>query len=285
MPADALLYDQNVLDWVLAGELTGDREYIGRGFVHSARGLTDWEKQFIQWTFEPAKERSPLNGMSSGVYDQEYTLRYLSYGAQDSSKADEATAKARAEAAAKGGNEHPKKYSCSACDAHPGRRRRLEDGGKVSAATSRPSPIIERMIKAPPWLFSAESDVYKNPKMAKRSPGYRGGDRVVGRYWGATPRPPRWCTLCARGGLARTGARLGCACCVAGMSRISRGCATARPLSRRRRQRRCRLRDCRSPSEACSARRQMRRRPRLQQQEEEVRVQQQQEEVRVAAVQ
>ena len=190
MPADALLYDQNVLDWVLAGELTGDREYIGRGFVHSARGLTDWEKQFIQWTFEPAKERSPLNGMSSGVYDQEYTLRYLSYGAQDSSKADEATAKARAEAAAKGGNEHPKKYSCSACDAHPGGGGDgWRDGGKVSAATSRPSPIIERMIKAPPWLFSAESDVYKNPKMAKRSPGYRGGDRVVGRYWGATPPP------------------------------------------------------------------------------------------------
>ena len=39
LPADALLYDQNVLDWSMVGERTGDREYVGRGFVPKARVL------------------------------------------------------------------------------------------------------------------------------------------------------------------------------------------------------------------------------------------------------
>ena len=43
-PADALLYDQNVLDWAIFGELSGDREYVGRGYVPSTRPLTEYEK-------------------------------------------------------------------------------------------------------------------------------------------------------------------------------------------------------------------------------------------------
>ena len=49
IPADALLYDQNVLDWNIVGELTGDREYIGRGFVPATRTLNDSEKLLIQY--------------------------------------------------------------------------------------------------------------------------------------------------------------------------------------------------------------------------------------------
>jgi hypothetical protein len=176
VPADALLYDQNVLDWTLVGELTGDRQYMGRGFVPSARGLTDWERKFIEWTYDPAPKPSPLNGMTGGTYDREYTLRYLTYGTQDSSRADLATVKARSEATAKAGSERPKAYGCGSCSRDVGR-----GGGG--------SHTIERMIKAPPWLFSAESDVYKNAKQAKRSPGIRGGDRVLARYWSATPPP------------------------------------------------------------------------------------------------
>ena len=153
IPADALLYDQNVLDWTMVGELIGDREYIGRGFVPSTRTLTDWEKRFIQWTFEPAKTPSPMGVIGPGIYDSEYTLRYVAYGDQDATRADEATAKVRAEASKTAGNERPKEWGCTSCEQHK------TDMGRGQ---------IERMVKVPPWLFSAEADVYKNPKMLKR---------------------------------------------------------------------------------------------------------------------
>jgi hypothetical protein len=109
IPADALLYDQNVLDWNLVGELTGDREYIGRGFVPEARTLNDSERAKIQWDFGTANVRCPATlSAPGGVYSSEYTLRTL------------------------------------------------KDGAAAPAALP-----LERMIKAPPWLFSAESDVYK----------------------------------------------------------------------------------------------------------------------------
>ena len=42
------------------------------------------------------------------------------------------------------------------------------------------------MIKVPPWLFSAESDVYKTPRHMKDRPTRFAGDRVVARYWSVT---------------------------------------------------------------------------------------------------
>ena len=48
---------------------------------------------------------------------------------------------------------------------------------------------MERMIKSPPWLFSAESDVYKLPEALHTRPEKWPGDRITARYWSATPRP------------------------------------------------------------------------------------------------
>ena len=136
IPADALLYDQNVLDWNIVGELTGDREYIGRGFVPEARTLTDTEKLKIVWKQVPSESPTPsVLGQPGGTYGNAYTLRSLEYNA---------------------------------------------DGGDAKR---------ERMIKVPPWLFSAESDVYKTPRHMKDRPTRFAGDRVVARYWSVTPAP------------------------------------------------------------------------------------------------
>ena len=48
------------------------------------------------------------------------------------------------------------------------------------------------MIKAPPWLFSAESDLYIPPRKLPPRPKYS-GDRVTSRYWGMVPPPHRAC--------------------------------------------------------------------------------------------
>lgn len=53
IPADALLYDQNILDWTIVGALTGDRDYIGRGFVPTTRTLTAGEKPRSNGTCAP----------------------------------------------------------------------------------------------------------------------------------------------------------------------------------------------------------------------------------------
>ena len=70
-----------MLDWNIAGEMTGDREYIGRGFVPETRTLTDAEKEKIVWKQVAAPAPSPtILGRPGGVYGPEYTLRYLEYG-------------------------------------------------------------------------------------------------------------------------------------------------------------------------------------------------------------
>ena len=39
-PADALLYDQNVLDWAFVGERVGDHDFVSRGFTKNMRVLS-----------------------------------------------------------------------------------------------------------------------------------------------------------------------------------------------------------------------------------------------------
>ena len=60
------------------------------------------------------------------------------------------------------------------------------DGGGRGGGGRMP---VERMLKAPPWLFSAEADVYKTPSALRDKPDRFPGDRVVAREWGAHPRP------------------------------------------------------------------------------------------------
>ena len=61
--------------------MTGDREYIGRGFVPETRTLTEEERAKIQWTMSAASEQAPASvGIPGGVYGRQYMLRYLEYG-------------------------------------------------------------------------------------------------------------------------------------------------------------------------------------------------------------
>ena len=48
-PADALLYDQNVLDWAFVGERVGDHDFVSRGFTKNMRVLSPYEKLQIVW--------------------------------------------------------------------------------------------------------------------------------------------------------------------------------------------------------------------------------------------
>ena len=48
-PADALLYDQNVLDWAFVGERVGDHDFVSRGFTKNMRVLSPYEKLQIIW--------------------------------------------------------------------------------------------------------------------------------------------------------------------------------------------------------------------------------------------
>ena len=141
VPADALLYDQNMLDWNIVGELTGDREYIGRGFVPTTRTLNDTEKEQIKWkSFSPEGSTVPPGvGHPGATYTPGYVLRYLEYG------------------------------------------------GMPPQALPK-----ERMLKAPPWLFSAESDVYKNPWLLSNRAAKFAGERVTANFASlAAPPPPR----------------------------------------------------------------------------------------------
>ena len=52
VPADALLYDQNVLDWSIVGQIIGDPGFVGRGFSSTMRQLDERERAMIAWKVE-----------------------------------------------------------------------------------------------------------------------------------------------------------------------------------------------------------------------------------------
>ena len=187
IPADALLYDQNILDWTIVGALTGDRDYIGRGFVPTTRTLTAGEKAQIKWHVRAESRPSPLNGAPGGVYGREYTLRWLEYDAHGAVNAEPPVADPRAPAAA------------------------------VASVGGGARPValpVERMLKVPPWLFSAESDVYQTPDHLLKKNSRYAGDRVNARDWSHSPPTT---ALVHFAGPGRTGARLACGCCAGGL--------------------------------------------------------------------
>ena len=161
LPSDPLLYDQNVLDWVLLGEIIGDREFIGRGFVPTTRTLTADERLLIKWTYSRASSGTPdglgtpdsLDGMMP--YASQYVLRTLSL---------------------------PGPPGCVGKDGVP-RKLRIGETGVSGVVPCGPE---ETMLKAPAWLFSAESDIYPNPSRVPLRPRYS-GERVVARQWSAWP--------------------------------------------------------------------------------------------------
>ena len=63
VPADALLYDQNVLDWSIVGQIVNDSNFVGRGFSSTMRYLTPAERAMIAWRIEAEVHRLPA-GMS-----------------------------------------------------------------------------------------------------------------------------------------------------------------------------------------------------------------------------
>ena len=127
VPADALLYDQNVLDWSIIGEITGDRDYVGRGFSPEMRSLTPREFSKLAYTVTDATRPSPRQGSwPGGAFQHDYTLRVHDVGS--------------------------------------------------------PWGTRERIVKAPPWLFTAESDAYQLPHTERNL-------RVVGSAWGHQPSP------------------------------------------------------------------------------------------------
>lgn len=103
---------------------------------------------------------SPLNGAPGGVYGREYTLRWLEYDAHGAVNAEPPVADPRAPAAV------------------------VASGG----GGARPvAPPVERMLKVPPWLFSAESDVYQTPDHLLKKNSRYAGDRVNARDWSHSP--------------------------------------------------------------------------------------------------
>ena len=170
MAADALLYDQNVLDWAMVGELTGDREYIGRGFVPTQRWLTKDERKLIEWQHSDWGGQSTPSEMArpeptNRVYSQQFVVREIALRGPPNCTAPapgSASASAPAPAAAAG----------NTCPAH-----------------------AEGMVKAPAWLFSSESDLYVTPGNLhiqgvrhglNPNPKY-GGNRVTAGFWGMVP--------------------------------------------------------------------------------------------------
>ncbi len=113
-PADALLYDQNVLDWNMLGVMIGDADFIGRGFAPGQRALTKEEKAAIKWAEAAAIHATPAQfGLPGWPYLRAYWLRHVA----------------------------------------------LPRAGQSAAqAAALPPHEQARMLKAPPWLFSAESD-------------------------------------------------------------------------------------------------------------------------------
>ena len=127
-PADALLYDQNVLDWNMLGVMLGDFEFIGRGFAVGQRILSPAEKAAIKWTENTSVQDTPSEmGAPGWPYTRSYTLRQVVL---------------------------PQRV------------------GRAAAAAA---PQV-RMLKAPPWLFSAESDEYLHT-------------RVTAEHWHVDPPP------------------------------------------------------------------------------------------------
>eukprot|EP00966_Prymnesium_polylepis_P334486 7389865-Prymnesium_polylepis.1 len=137
VPADALLYDQNVLDWCIIGQLVGDENFVGRGFSSTMRYLTEAERAKINWENEPRVLRLP-DGPScpGGGYDPEWFPRSLALG----------TGAAR-----------------------------------------------EWMLKAPSWLFTAESDEHQSIRRAdldatdRRRYGRK--HRITAEKWTHSPAP------------------------------------------------------------------------------------------------
>jgi hypothetical protein len=156
LAADALLYDQNVLDWAIVGELTGDREYIGRGFVTSMRHLSTAEQKLIVYHMEQASVPTPAwmgqPETDSGVYSGHYTLRSIPLRGPPNCTRDGGAGGAT---------------------------------GDVWARRAGPCGPAEAMLKAPPWLFSAESDLY--PPYQKMEMAHPRPERVIGTYWGVLP--------------------------------------------------------------------------------------------------
>ena len=131
-PADALLYDQNVLDWNMLGVMLNDYEFVGRGFSPAQRGLSAAERDAIQFREFPASAPTPDGmGVPGWPYLANYQLREVALPRANQSR-DEAEA--------------------------------LPPHAKV------------RMLKAPPWLFSAESDEYQKK-------------RVTAEHWHVHPPP------------------------------------------------------------------------------------------------
>jgi len=131
-PADALLYDQNVLDWNMLGVMLNDYEFVGRGFSPTQRSLSDAEKEALKYKEYAASAPTPAGmGLPGWPYLARYEMREVALPRAGQSR---------------------------------------------EQAEALPPHAKVRMLKAPPWLFSAESDEYQKK-------------RVTAEHWHVFPPP------------------------------------------------------------------------------------------------
>lgn len=119
--AESLLYDQNLLNWGLVGEVLGDREFVGRGPAAASRELSLEERLKLRW--KTAKHTAPT-GFSTpgGVFVRLPDVDWMPVGSESTRALP------------------PKLLSAT---------HRL--------SPPVPEHLVERLAQAPAWLFSAET--------------------------------------------------------------------------------------------------------------------------------